>query len=105
MKKIIAMLLAVIMLLSLTACKSAEQKAADDFLNDMEKLIDEIVEAVEDEDEDKLMDLEEDLAKMGEDFEDILKDLEDVDEDAAKEFEKAVEELGEEFEDKMADLF
>ena len=43
MKKILALLLAVIMLLSLAACKSKEQKAADEFLKDMEKLIDTLV--------------------------------------------------------------
>ena len=68
MKKILALLLVVIMLLSLTACKSKEQKAADEFLKDMEKLIDEMIEAIEDEDEDALDELYEDLEKMGEDF-------------------------------------
>lgn len=105
MKKIIAMLLAVIMLLSLTACKSEEQKAADQFLKDMEKICNEIIEAVEDEDEDKLMDLMEELEELGEDYEDIYEDLEDVDEDAAKDFEDAIEELGEELEEKMEDFY
>ena len=105
MKKILALLLAVIMLLSLTACKSKEQKAADEFLKDMEKLIDEMIEAIEDEDEDALDELYEDLEKMGEDYEDILEDLEDKDEDAAEEFEEDVEKLGEKMEEAMEEAY
>ena len=77
MKKILALLLAVIMLLSLTACKSKEQKAADEFLKDMEKLIDEMIEAIEDEDEDAAEEFEEDVEKLGEKMEEAMEEAYD----------------------------
>ena len=86
MKKLLAILLVVVMLFSLTACKSKEQKAADKFVKDLEKLLDEVITAVEDEDEDAVEDLMEELEDMGEDYEDIYDDLKDKDRDAAKEF-------------------
>lgn len=103
MKKLFAILLVVIMLFSLTACKSKEQKAADQFVKDLEQLLDDVLVAVEDEDEEALMDLMEELEDMGEDYEDIYDDLKDKDRDAAKEFKNEVEDLAEEISDEIYD--
>ena len=105
MKKIIALVLALMMVLCFAGCKSEEQKAADEFIADVEKLLDEAKEAVEDEDVDKLTEIAEEIAEMGEDYEEILEDLEDKDEDAAEEFEEKMEELGEEFEEAMSEVY
>ena len=64
MKKLIALLLVLVMVLSLTACKSKEQKAADQFLKDMEALLDDVIAAVEDEDVDAMEDLMEELKEV-----------------------------------------
>ena len=90
MKKILALLLAAMMLLTLTACKSKEQKAADKFIKELEDLIDDMERAADRDDDDKLEDLTEDYEKLLEDYEDIYDDLEDADEDAAEDFEKDV---------------
>ena len=104
MKKILALLLAVMMLLTLTACKSKEQKAADKYLKDLEKLMDEVIEAAEDKDVDKLMELLEEGEEMDAEFQDIYDDLADVDEDAAEDFEKEYKELCDKAEEALEDI-
>lgn len=104
MKKLFAILLVVVMLFSLTACKSKEQKAADQFIKDLEEYLDEVIAAVEDEDEDALIDLDEEIEDLHEDYEDIYDDLKDKDRDAAKEFKNEVEDLIEEIYDEMNSL-
>ena len=105
MKKLIAILLVVIMMFSLTACKSKEQKAADQFLKDLEELGDEIIAAIEDEDLDKLNELMEEFEEMGEDYEDIYDALEEKDEDAAEQFESDVEDLGNDIVEELENLY
>ncbi len=104
MKKLLAVLLAVMMLLTLTACKSEEQKAADKFLKDTEKLCKELIKAIEDEDADAFMDVIEESEELDADYEEIYEDLKDEDKDAAKKFKKAYEDLQEEYEEKLEDL-
>lgn len=99
MKKILALLLAVMMLLTLTACKSEEQKAADKYLKEMKDLVKDLEKANEDEDMEELMKLAGELMEMAEEGQEIYEDLKDVDEDAADKFQEDVEELMESVED------
>ena len=101
MKKIIALVLALMMVLCFAGCKSEEQKAADEFLADVEKLLEEAEEAAKDGDVDALMEIAGEIEEMGADYEEILEDLEDKDEDAAEKFEDEMNELGEKFEEAM----
>ncbi|MBQ3215466.1 MAG: hypothetical protein IJB11_05035 [Oscillospiraceae bacterium] len=86
MKKILAILLVVVMVFSLTACKSKEQKAADDFLKEFETLVDDFIEAYEDKDFDRVSQISKELESMDEEFNQVLEDLKESDEDAAKKF-------------------
>ena len=95
MKKLFAILLAVTMLFTLTACKSEEQKAADEYLKKVEKLMDRITDATEDQDIEALMSLSEELMELAEEYEEIYEALEEVDEEAAEEFEEALNDLAE----------
>ena len=104
MKKLIAILLVVVMMFSLTACKSKEQKAADQYLNDLEALLEEVITAVEDEDMDAIEDLMEEMEDLGEEGEDIYKDLKKKDKDAAKEFKNDVEDMMEEITDEIYEI-
>lgn len=95
MKKLFAILLAVTMLFTLTACKSEEQKAADEYLKKVEKLMDRITDATEDQDLEALMSLSEELMELAEEYDEIYEALEEVDEEAAEEFEEALNDLAE----------
>lgn len=95
MKKLFAILLAVTMLFTLTACKSEEQKAADEYLEKVEKLMDRITDATEDQDIEALMSLSEELMELAEEYDEIYEALEEVDEEAAEEFEEALNDLAE----------
>lgn len=95
MKKLFAILLAVTMLFTLTACKSEEQKAADEYLEKVEKLMDKITDATEDQDLEALMSLSEELTELIEEYDEIYEALEEVDEEAAEEFEDALDDLAE----------
>lgn len=96
MKKITAIFLICILLLGLTACRSAEQEAADEFLAEAEKLAQDIVDASKDGDFDEFDDLNKDFAKLARDYEEIYDDLKAKDRDAAQAFKKAYRELEDE---------
>lgn len=93
MKKTIAIMLIIAMLLSLTACKSKEQKAADEYLEKLEKLVNDFVETFENQELEKHEALMDEIFEIEEDYEDIYEDLEKVDEEAAEAFEKAYDDL------------
>ena len=69
MKKLFSIFLVVIMMVNLTACKSEEQKAADEFIEELEALLEEVEAAVDDEDYDAIDDLMDDWQDMTEDYE------------------------------------
>ena len=93
MKKLLAVLLAVMMLLTLTACKSKEQRAADKLLKETEALVEDLTKAIEDEDTEKIEKLMEDSEDLGERYQEVLEDLTEADEEAAEEFTEAYTEL------------
>lgn len=93
MKKLLAILLAMVMVITLAACKTKAHRAADNYLEEMKKLKDKIVNAANNENEDKAERLYEDLEEMLEDGEEIYDDLSDEDEDIAEEFRDEVLEL------------
>ena len=97
MKRILAIVMVLVMALSLVACKSKEQKAADKWLKDYEAFLEEAEEIAEDGDLSKLEDLMEEAETLGEEGEEIYEDLKDKDKDAAKEFLEEMEEMTMEF--------
>jgi rubrerythrin len=113
MKKIIAFLLAVAMLLCMVACdseggsgessgKSKAQSAADRFLEDFEDLIDDLIDAYEDKNKEAFEALYEESNEMRGEFEELWNNLKKKDEEAADEFwedfEDLVDELTETYE-------
>jgi len=82
----VGIMLVVLMVISLTACKSKEQQAADDFLKEFETLVDDFVEAYHDKDFDKVSQLSKELESMDKEFNQVFEDLKESDEDAAKKF-------------------
>ena len=97
MKRIIAILLVALMVISLTACKSKEQQAADDFLKKFEEKVDAAIAAFEDKDWAEMSKIGAEIEAMDDEFEEILEDLKKVDEDAAKKFKEDAQAIGEKF--------
>ncbi len=97
MKKLLVLALAGVLVFSMTGCKSKQQKAADEFIEKMDKLIDDYEDACKDEDAEKAEKIDEKLEKLAEDYEDIYDDLEDKDEDAADDFEDDYMKLAEKY--------
>ena len=86
MKKILVMLLALVMVFSLFACKSKEQKAADEFLEKYEQLIDDLIAAKDSGDLSELTSLADELQELSAESADVAKDLKESDPDAAADF-------------------
>ena len=98
MKRIIALLLVLVMVVSLTACKSQ-----DSFLKSYEKALTKFVEAANDEDDDKMEAALEDIEKLIEDYEEELEEYGE-DEDFLEKFSEINEEVLDELENDMAAL-
>lgn len=98
MKRSLAILLVALMVISLTACKSKEQQAADDFVKEFEEKADAIIAAYEDNDWAEMQELGKEVEEMGTEYEQILEDLEKADEEAAEQFKEDVEEIADKLE-------
>ena len=95
MKKVLALIMALVMVLALTACKSKEQKAADNFIKEMDTLVDEAIVAFQDQDLERLQSLQDEIKELRSGYNDILADLRATDEEAAAEFEEEIIKIGE----------
>ena len=83
MKRIFALLLVIVMVICLSACKSKEQKTADKILEEYQELMEEIDDAS------TTQEVEEIVGEIYDKLEYVntaYEDLKEVDEDAAEEF-------------------
>lgn len=108
LKKLLALLLALAMVFCLAACggndededkddkkSSKKEKLSEEeqYLKDLEELIDELIEAAENGDEDKVDELNEELEELIVECEEIYNNLAEEDEDAADKFQMDVLEI------------
>ena len=103
-KRLFALLLALAMVFALVACgekdEEDEKKSKEEkFLSEVEDLMDEIIEAIEDGDQDKAEELYKELDDLEDEYDEILEELEEDDEDKAEEFAEDFEKLFEKFEE------
>ena len=84
MKKVLVVLLALVMVFSLVACKSKEQKAADEYL----KKLEEFDERWDDASGQEKYGMSKEMAELVIEGERVRENLEKVDSDAATEFDK-----------------
>ena len=94
MKRVLALILVLVTVFTLTACKSKEQRAADKFLKKMETLVDDSIEAFENKDTGRLQELQKEIDDLGDDYKEIFEALKEKDPDEAEAFANSVVELG-----------
>ena len=93
MKKILVLLLALVMVFSLVACKSKEQKAADKVLKKLENCLDDQEKAKDDSDIAEMTSVASEMMEIAVEAEEAYQDLLKVDEDAAQKFMEDVEDI------------
>ncbi len=110
MKKLLALLLALMMLFAFVACGDSDkddddkefdsiEDQAEDFLDRFEDLVDDLEDAIEDNDEDEIKKIENKIEKLEDEYEEILEELEEENEDLADEFKEDIEKIADRLDD------